>query len=377
MAKELELNKERADVEKYYKLLMSKVGKLCKGDTICLIHIGNLDVIRRILDSSPESNYIIIDKPAYERIILLLYPTLKNSFIATAEDNSIITELKKLAMKFDNIIMNPPYNGKAGLYAKITAKAAEKSDNVVCLSPYIFYQVENPSKESKRIIDFLNDRFESIEYVPGNVFGGAVFDKPIGLMHFIKDKKSSLSFKDLFYRKFKNKELAESILSKVKKYLKEHKNDTCNQHLIKKEEFDNYQFKIIMSNIRGHADKNGNPIWDWTTLLEKERQNIFTQNAKDIKTPNCQAIPFENEKMCKNFVSYANSDVLMFLIYSYKMSLNQSAVLKYLPFLDFTREWTDKDLQKEFSLSNEEMEYIKEEMKPFGWKTKENKNEEK
>ena len=44
-----------------------------------------------------------------------------------------------------------------------------------------------------------------------------------------------------------------------------------------------------------------------------------------------------------------------------------------IPMLNtFAHNWTTDELAKEFEFTKEELEYIINEMKPFGWKTREN-----
>ena len=77
---------------------------------------------------------------------------------------------------------------------------------------------------------------------------------------------------------------------------------------------------------------------------------------------------------CKNFVQYCNTDLVMFIIYAYKRALSQSSNLQYIPYLPtYTKEWSEEDIANEFGLTKEELDYIHDEMKDFGWKTKHKK----
>ena len=42
---------------------------------------------------------------------------------------------------------------------------------------------------------------------------------------------------------------------------------------------------------------------------------------------------------------------------------SSKAVYHYVPLLDFTKEWDDKQLYKKFSLTNEEIQFIETEVK--------------
>ena len=142
----IELNKDRADAERYYRILKDKISDFKDGEKILFVHIGNFDVLDRFISSNPNCSYFIIDQYLNLPWFKLNWPGVE--VIGTNEDESIIKALDTMN-KFDKIIMNPPYNGNAGLYAKITAKASQKSDDIVCLSPFIFYINEKPSKMKK------------------------------------------------------------------------------------------------------------------------------------------------------------------------------------------------------------------------------------
>lgn len=69
-------------------------------------------------------------------------------------------------------------------------------------------------------------------------------------------------------------------------------------------------------------------------------------------------------------MSYNDTDIATYALSLRK--INKATVrstLSLMPWLgDYTRSWTDDDIAKELGLTKEELDYIHEEMKPFGWK---------
>ena len=81
---------------------------------------------------------------------------------------------------------------------------------------------------------------------------------------------------------------------------------------------------------------------------------------------------FSTTEECKNFIASTETDILMFAHFISKISYsNNNQVLAIIPwFGDYTHEWTEDMIQKELGLTDEEVNYIHEEMKEFGWKTR-------
>lgn len=347
--------KYKANATEYFNLFEKHIQtKLVKKD-IYIRDISNVDVLYNIIKKNPSNNYFINDA---EDVFNILRIRCRIDFPKT---NLIFYNPEKLDMKFDLIIMNPPYDGQTNLYGKITHEARRHAKKVVCLSPYLNY-ISN-KKSFKKISNELNKYLEDFELCDTTLFNDAAFDKQLCIFTFGKNKIKD--FNDLFWIKFSNVKLAKSILEKVKT-----KSNFCDTHTIDYKSFNKFNYKCVMTFKRGHFFIN-RPLWDWTTLFSEEFQTKFDWKQNDIKTPNCQAIPFESEIECKNFCKYCNSDIVAFIIYAYKVSLSQSSNLQYIPYMPtYEKEWTDQEIAAEIGLTNEELDYIYSEMKPFGWKTK-------
>ena len=133
MSNELELNKDRADADRYYKLFADKVGKIEDGERSLFIHIGNFDVLDKFIQSNPNCSYYIIDQHLNG---LWFKMSWSCKFLGSKENEEIIEKIETLNMKFDKIIMNPPYS--QGLHVKILKEAIShlsKNGQILSLEP--------------------------------------------------------------------------------------------------------------------------------------------------------------------------------------------------------------------------------------------------
>lgn len=274
--------------------------------------------------------------------------------------------IKQNNMKFDKVIMNPPYNGNSNLYGRITAVAKQHSKEVVCLSPYLNYlstvQKKSIKNTAKGLLPYLND-YEVIE-TNSNLFNAA-FDKDLCIFHFMDNPTSIADIDEIYWNQFSNPDLTKSIICKMQTY-----HSFCYDKIIPKKDFDDFQFKVAFTGVRGHCTK-GKKQWDWTTILDEDKMINF--NYSSTKKEDLYGIPLKNENECKEFVKWANSDVFGYLILVQKHSINMDKWLfKIIPFFDFSKTWTEEDYCKELKLTDEEYQYIVNEMKDFGWKVKKN-----
>lgn len=287
----------------------------------------------------------------------------KNELIYYYRNKIKIYNLKEAKnMNFDHCIMNPPYNGNSNLYGKITLIAKKYSKDVVCLSPYLNY-LETVQKQSvKDNAAQLLPTLEEYELVKDNVFDAA-FDKDLCIFHFIDNPKNKVDINDIYWNQFSNPELTKSIINKIKNY-----SNFCYDKIISKKKFDDYEFKVAFTGVRGHCI-NGQKQWDWTTVLDEDKMKNFKYSSN--KKEDLMGIPFKSEKECIECVKWINSDIFGYLILIQKHSINMDKWLfKIIPYFDFTKEWDDEKRCKELKLINKEYNYILDEMKDFGWKVK-------
>ena len=268
-------------------------------------------------------------------------------------------------MKFDVIIGNPPYEGKyTPLYLQILEVCQKVADKVIWLCPAQWvksYHYTNGCEEIRKVVGKTLCSYEHIS----NPFEDAEFANEVGIYEFDYNKEN-IDYNEIFWDKFSNKELAKSIVSKFISY-----KDNVNKHS------DRTNVSILPGNwcnicrIRGDVIRKGlnagTPLWNWTTLFAKDTKNNFQYR---IGT-HMNHIKFDTVEECKNFISYTETDIVMFALFTSKDNNNQTpSMLALIPWLgDYTKQWTEDEIANELGLTKEEVDYIHEEMKPFGWKT--------
>lgn len=127
--------KASCDGKQYFDLFDKHIPMLKDGSAVLLYAISNLDCIVNIINKNPRSIYYICDT---ETIFDLLKLTNENTkFIYVENLDAIIEE----NMKFDCIVMNPPYS--KNLHLKILAEAIKHlkdSGKIASLQPVVKWQ---------------------------------------------------------------------------------------------------------------------------------------------------------------------------------------------------------------------------------------------
>ena len=116
-------------------------------------------------------------------------------------------------------------------------------------------------------------------------------------------------------------------------------------------------FEVGFSPIRGHEDYQDNRMVkdDFFTFLQKQNP----EKHIGITTHYKLKFGFDTLDECNNFVSYLKSNFARFCVSIYKTAQTfHGGELEIVPYLDFTQEWTDEKLYKEFNLTQEEINFI-------------------
>ena len=246
-------------------------------------------------------------------------------------------------MKFDHIIMNPPYC--RNLHLKILNEAINHSDDIVNLSPIRWLQ--DPLAEYKRNSDFkkfteIRERIESIEIISAkdasSLFGALIWTD-LGVYHLNKDGSFD-THSLLKHLWFVNK-----VILKVKDSIKDHstREGVC--------DFSKPYIKI--SGLHGRQGKKD--LYEFTS----PRLDV----AKSKKT-SCghRTVNFETEEESINFFNSLQTKFYIFINRCIKRDMNTP--WRYTPYLgDYTHPWTDKDLYEYFNLTPEEIAIIEDEIK--------------
>ena len=151
----LSLTKFRADSTKYFSLFDKYIPRFeNEGDRrkILMLGLSNEGMMLKCCALNKKAKYFVVDLPILSETLPLLGDEYDFSFFDT--DLDLYNIIKDCDMKFDCIIMNPPY--ERNLHLKILAEAIKhlKDDEskVVNLSPVQW------------LIDPLNDKKQKSDY---------------------------------------------------------------------------------------------------------------------------------------------------------------------------------------------------------------------
>lgn len=276
-------------------------------------------------------------------------------------DNSdIINKVEGLKnMKFDVCIGNPPFSGKGNpLYLQILEICNTIAKNIVWICPAQW--VKN-YKDSVYLNNVKTNTCKNLiaHYHVSNPFNDAIVANEIGIYVFGNATQYE-DYNEIRWERFNNINLAKNICKKFEDY-----NDNLKNHVITDNSEEKTGFWVNNSRIRGNV-RESKPLWDWTTLFGQKQHNNF----KFDKNPRWNHWQFNSEVECKNFISSTETDICMFAYYITK--LNNNCCPEYFELIpwfdDYTHEWTEEMIAQELGLTDEEVIYIHEEMKDFGWK---------
>ena len=271
-------------------------------------------------------------------------------------------------MKFDHIIMNPPYC--RNLHLKILNEAICYSDDIVNLSPIRWLQ--DPLAECKRNSDFkkfenVREHIESIEVIPmtksAELFNIRL-NTDLGIYHVCNSEKHYNDLRD-------------KISIKIYK--------GCEFHLSDKLEHNKSDgWRVRLSDLRPlNAGSNGavgtagyyyrftllhpTKSWvyyngyqndlHWSHFCGKTGCKHFNEND-DLPL----SIKFKSQCEADNFETSTKTKVYKYALSHMKM--DQHTPFIGLPYLgDYTHTWTDKDMYEYFNLTPEEISIIESEIK--------------
>jgi hypothetical protein len=271
--------------------------------------------------------------------------------------------------KFDIVIGNPPYNQNLDL--KFIKKAHDISDVVLYVHPSIWI-IDNKMK-NKTFLDcrnYIKDRINTITFFNGNkVFGIGLFN-PCMVTYITKQKSKTINvINKLSGNSYKTENINDidlydcndtylSIKEKVKEYIDNHNHlwNMCKRDYNGTHTFNTQSFEVGISPIRGHVSDDDKMLADdFFTFIQKkdEGKHIGTTTHYKLK------FGFDTIKECNNFVGYLKSNFARFCVSIYKTAQTfHGGELEIVPYLDFTQEWTDEKLYKEFNLTEEEINFI-------------------
>ena len=325
-----------------------------------ILVVNDIQLARKLAVSNSVT-YLTDDEKSYHTFLKMVSPLNNVNF--GMDDSVHLVDYKGdytkeiTGMKFDLIVGNPPYEGKGKpLYLQILAHLMPYAKEVVWICPTqwtkAWKDIPYTAELKKSTLNCLIDH----ECMP-SPFEDAAICQGVAVYHFGEADKYE-SYEDLRYEKFSNVELAKSIISKLEAH------ESLTEHVRNR----NGNYYVNFESQRGHHEC-GIPKWDWLTLMPEEWKSDFNQK-KDTKGTDRIYFKFDTEEEARNFIGSTETDIAMFALSICKSNRHIiQSTISYIPWLgDYTRSWNDDQIAAELGLTKEEVDYIHEEMKNFGWK---------
>lgn len=294
----------------------------------------------------------------------------------------------------DFIIINPPY--KDGLHLKIFLKAFEELNDggtLICLhrETPVITKSSRPKykKETDEYRDIMLSNTSEITFVDGNKIFSSLNDAFFAPLIISKVKKDSIesdlkiisnhlktpytyiakSFDDVYIHSDVEKVIR--IREKINNKINKDALSNLNEMSTKKNKVSPYFVNI--KQIGGHSMRDGKINKDFYCLIPPSFENSFNKYiTDDIK--NCLtkqgrggAIRVNSYQEALNLFSYLKTRFIRFVFSLTKIDQNiwDGDMISIIPYLDFSKEWTDVDLFQYFELEDDLIEYINEYIEPI------------
>jgi hypothetical protein len=288
-----------------------------------------------------------------------------------------INDLDKImaGKKFDIIFSNPPYNGNLDLKILKSLFDQKISDKIVFVHPSSFLldkKFNNKLYNELRNTNYL----ESVYMFWGNNLFNIELHSPccISVWNTNKTTDECIVNDNAFINwtgneakyscKINDISMHGKIINTYKHiFYVSDKYSSILEHRVKPDYSNITDISIKFSRLRGGNEYGKGVYSHFHSLL-----CLNTDSHKCGKNYRCKrdvdgqrlVWSFNTEKERDNFINYCKSKVIRFILSYYKnnVDLSSGQVLKSIPWIDFTKEWDDAKLCKEFGISKELWNYI-------------------
>ena len=379
----IDRSKLMADGAKYFELFEKHIPTGLSGNVL-IMSIGNLDCLDKIMGLNKDTKYTVVEN---SRIIKCLSKLFDGELdIDSIENNGLdlYNIIKELDMKFDCIIMNPPY--QRNLHLKILAEAIKHlSDDGKCVNLSPVRWLQDPLAKYKKNCDLkrfeesIAKHIESLETITAlqaqNIFSGTVMNIDLGVYACSK-ANTQFDYKDYY---------ANPILNKCIEYIATHNPN------IEADKQDGWRVRMPVilggkSGGSGDRSKHHKYLSFGKLLMFKDGKNeegkwwydCYMHNQYTKTTPYItSSIKFDSKIEAENFINQFDT---LFGKYITNLLLSDVHVapIQVLWLADavnlrtgkkgYISEWTDDDLYKFFNITPEEQKVIEETMEKYAAK---------
>lgn len=349
--------------------MIDKVSVLENKKILVMFNFEFIDALIYEYNVKPEMIYFVADCHSEMcKVIKLVYNLPINNIVYHDEfkDGSLTNILRKMSMKFDLCITNPPYNN--GLDLKILDNVKDICDEIVCIHPggwLLDIKGDTTLYNKLRNNLIVND----LEFFNGNPIFNIQCNHPIVITHIDKNKKDDIIRVNWFTEEFETNDInnvtkfSKDWLTIVKRFylkIKEiSEKDNITNYNKSFEELINKEHVVQISRFGGHNDFNSDRMIkdDFYTMVMRGNENLGVRTVK----PNKIYFEFKTSYEQLNFLNYLKTDFSRFCLCFYKNSVEliSGRICRLIPWLDFTQEWDDEKLFKHFEIDKQTQDYIR------------------
>ena len=313
-----------------------------------------------------------IEEIKYNKYLIRI-KVLKNE----SEYENIMNEINRKNLKFDVAILNPPYT--RGIYEPLMENIFNIVNNeILWVGPTTWLLGKN---QDIRFINTVNKYYTEIKNICASDYFDARAAQQLSITYINKNKNKELIYNNKKYnntsdiKHYTHDNLLVSIFNKI----------GCNNLT---ENLGNhvYRGKNVHSFTGSKIIENPNLNWfcckinrsagdqDLTNRTQKNylaniinKTGTYEENCgtyKELKNKIYKStfkyyVAFETEQELKNFWKYIHTDFARICLYFIKINRELGGgELTYVPWQDFTEEWTDEKLFKKYNITEEEIKHI-------------------
>ena len=290
----IDRSKLMADGAKYFELFEKHIPTGMSGNVL-IMSIGNLDCLGKMMSLNKDAKYTVVEN---SRIIKCLSKLFDGALDIESIENDgldLYNIIKELDMKFDCIIMNPPY--QRNLHLKILAEAIKHlKDDGTCVNlspvrwlqdPLAKYKKNNDYHRFENSISKFCNKIELIKTEDARRLFNVELLQPLAI--YKCDKKSTYSY---YNKYFKNAVFIDKVFKKI---LSE---NNFEKHKCVK--FSDNLKNFVLINIMAPPMKYGKPMFDavktWCGYFVNGKNSLGLTKAYDEKVRALQVVNELNNK---------------------------------------------------------------------------------